>query len=733
MDTQAAAITYFARGWTPVWIQRGEKKPRSTAWQTTTYANSEAVATAFEEDGNVGVLLGVSSGNLIDIDLDSTAAIRLAPAFLPGTGATFGRPSAPKSHWLYKITGPLGKPIKVVDLWSNHPDDKTKEKPTVVELRSNGQTVFPTSIHPSGEEVAWVEEDDPAEVTWDEIVRKFGRLSAAVLLTRNWSKLSRHEACLPLAGTLLRGGFRDDEAEDFIRTVASMAGDKEVADRIRTVKDTAEKIANGIAVSGIPSLRKAIGVELADAVANMLNLDKSKIEDFVDAPHLTDVGNAERFMVAHGGRFHYSGMTGWLYYDGTRWTRDRDGALVGAAAQQTVKGIWKEAIASPTKARRDELLKWAKQSESVGRVKAIPELVKSQPSISVDQDMLDTQDMWLNCANGTLNLQTGELMPHNPDHLITRLVPFDYDPDAQCPRFLQFLSDSMDGDLEMMDFMLRAMSLGLTALPARNLFIWWGVTNSGKSTLLSIIEGLLGDYAASAQSESLMADRGGVRSDLARLNGCRFVRISEAEDGKKMAEAMVKQITGNDSMTAAFKFKDDFQFKPKFKVTMATNYKPVVKADDEALWERVLLIPWERTVPYDKRIPDLDRQILEQEGSGILAVLFEALQDTLKNGLRAPDKVKAATTGYRDEMDSFGDWINEETEEFEGHAVPLAEAHAQYMTWSHESKLSALSRPAFTRRLTAKGIEHRVVKIEGRPVRCMVGRKLLVTKRYHNL
>jgi hypothetical protein len=209
-----AARKYLARGWQPIPVPLGQKSPVLPGWQNLKL--TEAVLPAhFSQACNIGVLLGEPSGWLIDIDLDHPLAARLAVVFLPATGAVFGRGSKPASHWLY--TCPEARTAK----WQHNGT-------MLLELRSTGtQTVFPPSIHPSGEVIQWAAGGEPAQVSKEELERACSKLAAATLLALSWPKEgTRQETALALAGALLRAGWNEEETEEFIQAVAEAGGNR---------------------------------------------------------------------------------------------------------------------------------------------------------------------------------------------------------------------------------------------------------------------------------------------------------------------------------------------------------------------------------------------------------------------------------------------------------------------------------------------------------------------------
>lgn len=245
----AAARTYLGRGWLPIPIPSRSKNPGRGGWQKLRLGEAD-LPKHFSNGQNIGLLLGEPSGGLIDIDVDATEARALATQFLPSTGRKSGRASAPASHWWYTITvAPKTTKFKAPD------------GTMLVEVRSSGcQTVVFPSIHPEGEQYQWDDEGDPADMTWDALRRCVAHLAISALLARRWpAQGSRHDCALAVAGVLLRGGLDEAAAVKIVTAAACVAGDAEIADREKAVRDTRASLARGTSATGIPTLVSIIG------------------------------------------------------------------------------------------------------------------------------------------------------------------------------------------------------------------------------------------------------------------------------------------------------------------------------------------------------------------------------------------------------------------------------------------------------------------------------------------
>jgi hypothetical protein len=277
ITTEAAARRYLALGWRVIPVPAGRKGPAQPGWQD--WKLTEADLPRFFGDGrpaNVGVVLGHRSGDLVDIDLDSPETLALADHFLPPTRAVFGRPSAPGSHRLYVAPGAAYRKFQ-------DPDGAT-----LLELRTDGedggahQTLFPPSIHPTGERYAWQVFEAPAQVDPAELEKAVRKLAAAALLARYWPKPGsriRHETALALAGALVRAGWAEEEVADFVEAVARAAGDEEARDRAKDALDTVRRHELGVKTTGLPRLKEFLPPEVVDRLPEWLWPERQAVEE----------------------------------------------------------------------------------------------------------------------------------------------------------------------------------------------------------------------------------------------------------------------------------------------------------------------------------------------------------------------------------------------------------------------------------------------------------------------
>lgn len=254
-----AAREYTRRGWCVIPIPLGQKAPRLPNWQNTKLTEAE-LPLHFPGESNIGVLLGEPSGWLTDIDIDCREALVLAPYFLTETGLMFGRKSKPGSHWLYNCQG------------ATMTKYQTQADGCFVELRSTGgQTMFPPSVHPSGETVTWHQYDEVTEVAVSELTQAVAKLAAAALLARHWpAEGARQEAALALAGGLTRAGWTEDEVRYFIEAICLAAGDEEPRMRAKAASTTARK--KGRPITGFKTLAGLVGEDVVRTFREWLDI-----------------------------------------------------------------------------------------------------------------------------------------------------------------------------------------------------------------------------------------------------------------------------------------------------------------------------------------------------------------------------------------------------------------------------------------------------------------------------
>ncbi|GHU07062.1 hypothetical protein FACS1894151_00830 [Spirochaetia bacterium] len=275
----------------------------------------------------------------------------------------------------------------------------------------------------------------------------------------------------------------------------------------------------------------------------------------------------------------------------------------------------------------------------------------------------------------------------------------------------------MDYKADIISFVQTVAGWALTGdTSAQTMFMLYGSGANGKSTFLNTIMYLLGDYAIATPTETFMRKNGDqITNDIARLRGTRFVTTTEAEQGRRLSEPLIKQITGNDRMTARFLYGEFFNFVPTFKIfiflllrpggsNFLTNHKPVIKGTDYGIWRRIKLIPFTTRIPEDKQDKHLEGK-LRAEASGILNWLLEGTLRWRQEGLNVPAAILNATDEYRSEMDVIGNFLKECCVQREGATIRIRELFKAYQDWCEGNNEHACSERFLSLRLKEMGFE----------------------------
>ena len=419
----------------------------------------------------------------------------------------------------------------------------------------------------------------------------------------------------------------------------------------------------------------------------------------------TDATNAARLVKEFGRDIRYfPAWKKWVVWNGKYWETDESGALVHEKGLETVRNIYDELSKTDDYRERIEIENFARISESIRRREAMIKTAQYIQEINITADDLDCNPWLLNLRNGTIDVLTGEFREHRQEDMITKLANAEYDPAADCPLWKQFIREIMDYKPELINFLQTAMGWALTGDNSeQTMFILYGSGANGKTTFLNTIQYLLGDYATSTPTESFMKkNTDQYTNDIARLRGTRFVSTTEAEQGRRLSEPLIKKITGNDQITARFLYGEYFNFTPNFKIFMATNHKPVIKGTDHGIWRRIKLIPFTTTIAQDKQDKNLEAK-LKQEASGILNWLLEGTARWKREGLIAPSDILNATDEYRGEMDVIGNFIKERCVKDSDITIRIRELYKAYADWCDENKEHAVSERFFTMRLKEMG------------------------------
>lgn len=398
---------------------------------------------------------------------------------------------------------------------------------------------------------------------------------------------------------------------------------------------------------------------------------------------LTELGLARRLVARYGDRVRYAPeLRCWYVWDGTRWAEDITGEL-SRMGKAVVDDLNDEARQTPE--RRTELVRAWVRLQTASHLRAIVELATTEPGIPVTVDQLDADPWSLNVANGVVDLRSAELRPHEPAELHTKIVPIPYVPDAQAPTWARFLADVFDEDEELARFVQRFAGYSLTGDVREQMFlIAHGSGANGKTTLLATLRKLAGGYGVHLDPTVLTAaDHDRHPTGLTDLRGARLATTIETEADRRLAEALVKMLTGGDPIRARRMRCDYFEFWPSHTLWMAGNHLPAIRGTDLGIWRRIALVPFDVTFSGERQDPNLPAK-LAAEGPGILAWAIRGALDWQRDGLQLPDRVKAATAAYRATQDHLGRFLDERCIVTDAAYVTAADLRAEYEAWCDE-------------------------------------------------
>ena len=405
----------------------------------------------------------------------------------------------------------------------------------------------------------------------------------------------------------------------------------------------------------------------------------------------TDTGNAHRLYDRCNGEIRYSyARKKWYYWTGKVWTLDDTGE-VKKYTDLVLADMKAQAFEIEDEDEREQFLRFVNSCGNSNRKNAMVTETQHLDGIPVLPEQMDAYQDYLNVQNGVVYLRNGELMPHAPEFMMSKICLTEYDVSDKKPvRWLKFLDEICNGDKDLVRYLQKCVGYSLTGSTREQCaFFLYGLGNNGKSTFLDTIADMLGGYAANAQPDTIMARRdgsgGGPNSDIARLKSIRFVSTEEPSEGVRLNEGLVKQLTGGGKVTCRFLFGDEFEYEPEFKIWIATNHKPVIRGTDVGIWRRIRLIPFEVNIPKER----VDRNLkykLREEMPQILHWAVDGVKLYAKEGLDMPDCVRKATDEYKSEMDLLQAFTDSCIQiDYTVQGVPANELYSAYVRWAEKN------------------------------------------------
>ena len=418
----------------------------------------------------------------------------------------------------------------------------------------------------------------------------------------------------------------------------------------------------------------------------------------------TELEIADQFVDRYGADLRYCpALGGWLRWTGTHWAPDNL-----EHARECAKSLAQWFATRAAKLLDLKGFKTAKRTASAVGVRHVLELARSAPGIIFAAEDADADPWLLNAENGTVDLRTGELRPHNRDDLITRVCPTDYDPGAKSPTFERFLCEVLP-DQDIREYVARFIGYSAFGIVREHILgVFWGPGANGKSVLTDVVTHVLGDYAKPGPSSLIVQN--GVHephpTDVASCVGTRLVVVHETKRGASFDASKIKLLTGGDKLTARFMRQDYFSFQPSHTLLMLSNYKPQADATDAALWRRVQLVPFDVVVPTERRDTELAEKI-KAESAGVLNWVVRGAAEWLRIGLCPPQAVKEQTEAYRLSEDVVGAFINERCVKLPAASIRAQSLYAGYKSFCDEQGARPVRRNDFAAEISARGFRKR--------------------------
>lgn len=444
---------------------------------------------------------------------------------------------------------------------------------------------------------------------------------------------------------------------------------------------------------------------LNEAIRNCREVyDPKKNMESVEAKiyRCTDAGNAERFADMLKGEYLYvAEQSSWYRYNGKLWEPDVSNRIIQDAIS-CLRQAQKEALDIPDEDRRQKTLKWLISSESQAKLSAALNLMSSVPFMTARIGQFDRNDMLLNVQNGTVNLRTGELQPHDKKDYFTKICNASYNPDAKSEVFDSFLDEILEENEDKKRYIQKLCGYCCTAKVTEQQFYQAkGSGKNGKTVLFEAIKYCLGNYGITASPDILMVkDMGSIPNDIARLNGARFVLMSEPDPGKRFSDNAIKSLTGGDTLVARYLHKEFFEFQMLGKMIMLTNHEIRVIGTDHGLYRRIIVIPFTYQVPDNKTDKSLSEKLIA-DSEAILAWMVKGCMMWQQEGLEQPQELIESKDEYLRGQDAVGLFIEERCSD-EG-KVKASDLYAEYKLWCSETGEYELSNREFSKRLREKG------------------------------
>jgi len=439
----------------------------------------------------------------------------------------------------------------------------------------------------------------------------------------------------------------------------------------------------------------------------------------------TDMENMKRFVNQHKDTLKSTGSSrSWLVWDGTRWRYEPHDVTAIQRGFMTIENIDKEASASLDGLKRQELLKWSKSSQNKSKILSMISMASKHVDMIVSMADFDKDLHVINCLNGVVDLTKRSLQASSSHRLISKLANASYNPKAKAPVFKRFINQIFGNDIELIRWVQRAIGYSFTgSVLEQKLFLAYGTGANGKSTLFEIIKLILGDYSKTADFETFLSKKkSGVREleAVGELKGIRFALASETDSHVRFSEAIIKRLTGGDTLRGTKLMKSAFEFKPEFKLWFSANHLPYAKDGSFGFWRRIKVVPFNQRFSGSKVDSTLYNQLLKEK-DGILKWCINGAyhwHDQIqksggKTGLGTCKAVDEATEEYKSENDVLSHFINHTVEAEVGSQVEARDLYNAYTTWANDNTsdgfTSPISETLFGKRMVERGLKKKRV------------------------
>lgn len=427
-------------------------------------------------------------------------------------------------------------------------------------------------------------------------------------------------------------------------------------------------------------------------------------EEPVRPPQFSDDALALQFANEHAARLRYVAVfNDWLEYDGACWRPDRTMRTFDRvrANNRQIAALASTVLEPKIAARICPAI------ASNKTVAAVYNLARSDRRLAASVEQWDSDPWLLNTPTGVVDLRSGQLRPHQLSDYLTKMTVVGPAPaGSDAPVWSEFLDRIFAGDRGLIAFVQRAVGYALTgSVRDHAIFFMYGTGANGKSVLVNTVRAALGAYATSVPMDALtVTPYPSHPTELADLAGARLVYGSETEEGRRWAEARIKQLTGGDPIKARKMRQDFFEYQPQFKLFVAGNHKPSLTNVNEAIRRRLHLIPFEVTIPPAEQDRDLTGK-LTSELSVILSWAIDGCLEWQRIGLAPPSKVMAATNDYLASEDTLAQWIGECCSTEPNDTSTTAELFANWKSYAERAQERAGSQKSFVLRLEDRKFE----------------------------